>query len=426
MEVISGIIHAISRILTITVFIISMYYLCISFFGIWRKKDRRDVKPKKSFALIVAAHNEEIVIGNVVDSLNNLDYPKELYDVYVIADNCTDKTALNAESRGAIVFKRFNKDKRGKGYALEWMFNNIFNMDKKYDAVAVFDADNLVHKNFLKEMNKKMCDGYKVVQGYLDSKNPEDTWITGSYSISFWTSNRMFQLSRNNLGLSNQLGGTGFCIDTKVLKDIGWGATCLTEDLEFSCKLVLNGYKVGWAHDAIIYDEKPLTLTQSWFQRRRWMQGFADVAHRYFFKLLKKSIKDFSFVALDCALYSVQPIIIILFGFSMIIGAFNYVIGAHDVVVNLERYISIYSMNFNMITFAGILISILQFIYTPFILILEKKFDLKIFWYYVIYPIYAITWLPISIQGIIHRNDKEWSHTRHTRNVDITELEKAN
>ncbi len=102
MEVISGIIHAISRILTITVFIISMYYLCISFFGIWRKKDRRDVKPKKSFALIVAAHNEEIVIGNVVDSLNNLDYPKELYDVYVIADNCTDKTALNAESRGAI------------------------------------------------------------------------------------------------------------------------------------------------------------------------------------------------------------------------------------------------------------------------------------------------------------------------------------
>jgi len=365
-EVISGIIHAISRILTITVFIISMYYLCISFFGIWRKKDRRDVKPKKSFALIVAAHNEEIVIGNVVDSLNNLDYPKELYDVYVIADNCTDKTALNAESRGAIVFKRFNKDKRGKGYALEWMFNNIFNMDKKYDAVAVFDADNLVHKNFLKEMNKKMCDGYKVVQGYLDSKNPEDTWITGSYSISFWTSNRMFQLSRNNLGLSNQLGGTGFCIDTKVLKDIGWGATCLTEDLEFSCKLVLNGYKVGWAHDAIIYDEKPLTLTQSWFQRRRWMQGFADVAHRYFFKLLKKSIKDFSFVALDCALYSVQPIIIILFGFSMIIGAFNYVIGAHDVVVNLERYISIYSMNFNMITFAGILISILQFIYTPF------------------------------------------------------------
>lgn len=426
MEVVSSIIHEISRIITITVFIISMYYLFISFFGIWRKKESIKVEPKKSFALIVAAHNEEVVIGNIVDSLNNLEYPKELYDVYVIADNCTDETALKARAKGAIVYERVNKEKRGKGYALEWMFDKIFNMEKTYDAVSVFDADNLVHKNFLLEMNKKMCQEYKVVQGYLDSKNPNDTWITGSYSISFWTSNRMFQLSRSNLGLSNQLGGTGFSIDTEILKEIGWGATCLTEDLEFSCKLVLNGYKVGWAHDAVIYDEKPLTLTQSWFQRRRWMQGFADVAHRYFFKLMKRAIKKFSFTALDCALYSIQPIIIILFGFSMIMGAFNYVVKGYNVMTNLSNYIYIYSMNFNMITFAGILISILQFVYTPFILILEKKLDLKIFWYYVIYPIYAITWLPISIQGIMHRNDKEWSHTMHTRNVDISELEKAN
>lgn len=426
MEVVSNVIHEISRIITVTVFIISMYYLCISFFGIWRKKDDKKVEPKKSFALIVAAHNEEIVISNIVNSLNSLDYPKELYDVYVIADNCTDKTALRASEKGAIVCERVNKEKRGKGYALEWMFDKIFNMEKNYDAVAVFDADNLVHKNFLIEMNKKMCEGYKVVQGYLDSKNPEDTWITGSYSISFWTSNRMFQLSRSNLGLSNQLGGTGFCIDTKILKEIGWGATCLTEDLEFSCKLVLNGYKVGWAHDAIIYDEKPLTLNQSWFQRRRWMQGFADVAHRYFFKLMKKTIKDFSFTALDCALYSIQPIVIILLGFSMIMGAFSYVTKAYNIMTNLSSYISLYSMNFNMITLVGVLISVLQFIYTPFILILEKKFNLKIFWYYVIYPFYAITWLPISIQGIMHKNDKEWSHTMHTRNVDISELEKAN
>lgn len=120
------------------------------------------------------------------------------------------------------MYERFNKEKRGKGYALEWMFSKIFKMTKGHNAVVVFDADNLVHKNFLNEMNKKMLRGDKVIQGYLDSKNPEDTWITGSYSISFWTSNRMFQLSRSNLGLSNQLGGTGFCIDIDVLKEIGW------------------------------------------------------------------------------------------------------------------------------------------------------------------------------------------------------------
>ncbi|OFI05434.1 beta-monoglucosyldiacylglycerol synthase [Clostridium acetireducens DSM 10703] len=424
MDVLKEIIHYSSRILTYTVFFISMYYLCISFFGIWRKKDTKKVKDQKSFALIVAAHNEEIVIANVVESLKKLDYPKELYDIFVIADNCSDKTAIKAKNAGAIVHERFNKEKKGKGFALEWMFGKIFKMEKKYDAVAVFDADNIVHRDFLKEMNKKFCEGYRVVQGYLDSKNPLDTWITGSYSISFWTANRMFQLSRSNLGLSNQLGGTGFCIETDILKQLGWGATCLTEDLEFTCKLVLNGYKVGWAHDAIIYDEKPLTLRQSWRQRKRWMQGFADVSSRYFFKLLKKSIKELSFTSIDCAFYSIQPIVMILFGVSMLISLFQYCMSIFNVMSNFNTVV--YSISINMFTITAILLSILQFIYTPFILVLDKKLNLKVFWYYIIYPLYAITWFPISVQGIIDKNKKEWDHTKHTRNVNINEFEKAN
>ena len=304
------------------------------------------------------------------------------------------------------------------------MFDKIFSMDKKYDAVAIFDADNLAHRSFLKEMNKKLCQGYKVVQGYLDSKNPEDTWITGSYSIAFWTCNRMFQLARSNVGLSGQLGGTGFCIDTEILKKLGWGATCLTEDLEFTCKLVLHGYKVGWAHDAIIYDEKPLTLSQSWWQRKRWMQGFADVSSRYFFKLFKRAILKLNFTALDCALYSVQPIVTILIGISALTGLIQYVMKASNLISNFNTVI--YSINFDLLTITAIIFSVLQFIYTPIILILEKKLNLKIFLYYIIYPFYAITWFPISIQGIMDKNNKEWSHTVHTRSVKINDLEKAN
>lgn len=418
------ILHLSSKLFTDIVLVISLYYLFISFFGIWKKKDTYETTEKKSFALLIAAHNEELVIQAIIESLQKLDYPKELYDIFVIADNCTDQTAAKARAKGAYVCERFNKTKRGKGYALEWMFGKLFEMEKKYDGVVVFDADNLASKNFLKEINKKMCKGFKVVQGYLDSKNPVDTWITGSYSISFWTSNRMFQLSRSNLGLSNQLGGTGFCIDVEVLKQLGWGATCLTEDLEFSCKLVLNGYRVGWAHDAVIYDEKPLTLAQSWWQRKRWMQGFTDVAHRYFFKLIKKAIKERNFRALDCALYSIQPIVVVLVGISMLITGFKNVIGIFHVLSNVSQYV--YSISFNLLVFGMILVAILQFIYTPFILILEKKFSFKIFIYYLIYPFYSITWLPISIQGIMDKNKKEWSHTLHTRSVNISELEKAN
>ena len=208
----------------------------------------------------------------------------------VIADNCQDNTARIASGLGALVYKRFNKRKRGKGYSLDWMFKKIFKMEKKYDAVCILDADNLISANFLLEMNKHMCMGHKVVQGYLDSKNPANSWISGNNSISFWISNRLIQLPRYYLGLSCLLGGTGFIVATDVLKEIGWGATCLVEDLEFSIKLVLMGKKVYWSHDAVVYDEKPLTIKQSWRQRKRWMQGHFDCIKRFLKPLIVKAI----------------------------------------------------------------------------------------------------------------------------------------
>lgn len=172
MQYIKGILDYISVIYSNVVFVISMYFLFLSFFGLIKVKSKKKKKPTTSFALVVAAHNEEKVISGIIDSLNRLDYPKELYDIFVIADNCTDNTARIARQCGAQVFERMDAEKRGKGYALEWMFNKLFSMKKQYDSVAVFDADNLVSKNFLSEINNKFLDGYKVVQGYLDSKNP--------------------------------------------------------------------------------------------------------------------------------------------------------------------------------------------------------------------------------------------------------------
>jgi cellulose synthase/poly-beta-1,6-N-acetylglucosamine synthase-like glycosyltransferase len=441
--------------------------MVLSLFGlILRRKKEIKQKPEKSFALIVAAHNEEIVVGKILESLKTLDYPKELYDIFVIADNCTDNTAAIARKHDVNVYERFDKNKRGKGYALEWMFDKIFKMDKKYDAVGIFDADNLVSENFLNEMNAKMVKGYKVVQGYLDSKNPHDSWITESYSISFWSSNRLFQLARANIGLSNQIGGTGFVVDTGILKEMGWGATCLTEDLEFTCKLVLNGYKVGWAHNAVVYDEKPLTLKQSWHQRKRWMQGFSDVASRFFLKLLKKAVKDRSFIALDCALYVIQPFVTLALGASLLLTALqnmssngmsifvinnympDYVFKLFSIfsfmltplVMVLERKLSkglftmlaLYSMNvfvFPLIFHngdklaaitAGHVLYLVLFILL--VLLIQGKQSSKIFIWYLLYGLYTVTWIPITIQGIIDKNKKEWNHTKHVRQIGISEV----
>lgn len=425
MNIVNTVMHIILRVFTDTVLIIAMYYLVISFFGLYRKKDNKKFEPEKDFAIIVAAHNEEAVIGDMVESLNKLDYPKELYDIYVISDNSDDNTTIMAREKGAIVYERKSKEKRGKGYALEWMFDKIFKMEKKYDAIIVFDADNLASKNFLNEMNKKLCEGYKVVQGYLDSKNPVDSWITGSYSIAFWSTDRMIQLAKANIGLSAQLGGTGLCIDVEVLKKLGWGATCLTEDLEFTCKLILNGYKVGWAHDAVVYDEKPLKLKQSWNQRKRWMQGFADVYSRYFFKLMKMAILKRSFTAFDCALYTIQPILTVLFGVATILNFSQLFVQASDFV---HRLISVgLYFEFDWLKVCVVIIAIAQYLYTPLVIFMDKKLNFKILIYYVIfYPVYLLTWAPIALIGIVNKNDKKWSHTVHTRSVDISELEKAN
>lgn len=455
----------------ISVFAVLFYYLILSVFGLFSKvKNSEGPSSGKRFALIIAAHNEEPVIGKILESMNKLEYPKELYDVFVIADNCTDKTATVAREHGAAVFERFNKDKRGKGYALEWMFDKIFKMDIKYDAVGVFDADNLVSPNFLSEMNSKMMEGYKVVQGYIDSKNPHDSWISESYSISFWASNRLFQLARATLGLTSQIGGTGFIVDTSLLKKLGWGATCLTEDLEFTCKLVINGYKVGWAHNAKVYDEKPLSLKQSWSQRKRWMQGFTDVATRFFFKLIRKAVKDRSFVAFDCAMYVIQPFITLALGLSVILTLIQNSSGGVNIFTIEQAFSGHIYLDYVWKT-----LGVAQFLLTPLVMVMDKKISkklfgvlavyscnvfvfsfifgkgdklieiiagqgffilifilaavaisgkqsAKVFVWYLLYGVYTITWIPITILGILDRNNKEWSHTKHVRQIGIQEV----
>lgn len=456
----------ITAIFQIFVFALTCYYLILGMFGLFRRKEKKNYNPKNRFALLIAAHNEEVVIGSLIESMLKLDYPKEMYDIFVIADNCNDDTAKISKSYGVNVCERFNKDKRGKGYALEWMFAKLFKMDKQYDAIAIFDADNLVHKDFLKEINSKLQEGYKVVQGYIDSKNPNDSWIATAYSIAFWTQNRMFQLARANVGFSNQIGGTGFAIETNTLKKLGWGATCLTEDLEFTCKLVLNGEKVGWAHDAMIYDEKPLKLGQSWTQRKRWMQGFTDVASRYFFKLIKKSIKERKFYVFDCALYVLQPFITLLLGASALLTLMQ-------VYSSQGMHIFLISSLFGGVGWKAF--AAVQFLITPLVLAIDKKVtkpflammvlyssnvfvvpyivqtienpemswaigilynlsfllitwiflgrkNLILFFRFLLYGLYTLTWIPITIQGIINKNNKDWNHTKHVRNIEIVDV----
>jgi len=184
------------------------------------------------------------------------------------------------------------------------------------------------------------------------------------------------------LGLSCGLCGTGFCISVDVLKEIGWGATCLTEDLEFTMKLALNNYKVAWAHNAVVYDEKPITLKQSWNQRKRWMQGHADCASRYLGPLFKKAFREGDLIAFDCAVYLFQPIRLVFIGLITIMMWIQTVFPESP----------FYNLKYVFPTEVWSVFVTLQFLYGPLVVLSEKKiqsqgalrlFDLSFLLHYV-------------------------------------------
>lgn len=378
-----------------------------------RKKELVFDNPVHRFICLVCAHNESAVISQIVKTLRDQKYPKELYDIVVIADNCKDNTAQIASGAGANVWERFHDTKKSKGYALEWAFQKIWDEKLNYDAVVIFDADNLVSPNFLYIMDQKMQNGAEVIQGYLDSKNPNDTWITKAYAFSYWATNRIFQLARELLGLSAQLGGTGMCISTSVLKEHPWGTQSMTEDLEYVVRYVLSsGQPVCWAHEASVYDEKPLKLKSSFVQRTRWARGHIECAVKYSRDLAKATLsraksKEFqsAIITFDVLIYLIQPA-------RMVIS-----------IVTISAFII--SFIRNDFSLGGVttffLIVLILYYGIPLIGAIQEKKSKSLMWIVQVH-IFAYSWLMVMIIALFSFRKKTWNKTEHTRSIDFEEL----
>jgi cellulose synthase/poly-beta-1,6-N-acetylglucosamine synthase-like glycosyltransferase len=394
--------------------VIGVYQIFLSFFGWYRRKERITHKPTKSFALLVAAHNEEAVVGALIENLLKMDYPRGLFDVFVICDNCTDGTTnVVRKYPGVFACERTNPDQRGKGFAIEWMLKELWKHPKQYDAIVMFDADNLVATNFLHYMNEDLCNGYKVVQGYLDTKNPHDSWISAANGITYWFCNRLRQLPRYNLKLSNFLGGTGMCFETKLLKDMGWGAMSLVEDLEFTVRCIQRNIYPKFNYDARVYDEKPITFRASARQRLRWMQGHFDISRRYMLPLIWQGIKERSIVKLDAALY-VFNAFAYLIGFSMTMALW------FDFMLPGEPHLtSIYA---NVPPGLSLTIMLYGYLQCPIVMLIEKV-NWRMYVRLLLFPIFFLSWWPIAFYAFFTQNNKTWSHTKHTRVIRLEEVQ---
>ncbi len=387
------------------------YQIVVSFCSLIKLKDKKVIEEKNhKFMAIIPAHNEEAVIRNLVESLQKQDYPKDMYDIYVIADNCSDATADIAKDAGAIVMKRFDEAHKTKGYALNWFLKQKIEEDADYDAFCVFDADNIVDENFLKSMNKKLCQGEEIVQGYRDIKNPTDSWVAGGYAIFYWMMNRFYHLARYNLGLSPLINGTGFMVKFDIIKPNGWQTKTLTEDIEFSLINIANGRKLGWATDAVVYDEQPIGFKQSWSQRSRWTVGHLQCL-QYYTKDLANGVKKYkTLMNFDGFLYMMGIPMMILTFLLLGVNTLMYM-GAEmtfaDLIGNYARYL--------IATF------ILPVITGVVIMLLDGKKVRPMLKAIICYPLFLGSWIAINIKCLF-KQDTKWEKIDHVRTVAIQDV----
>lgn len=284
-----------------------VFYIVVTLFK--KPVEFPEAKKNHRYAFAISARNEENVIGQLCNCIRNQNYPAELIDIYVVADNCDDRTAEVARSHGATVIERNDTSKIGKGYALELLFNQINDTlgYDTYDGYFVVDADNILESDYVYEMNKCFDAGNRLAIGYRNSKNYGDNWISAGYSLWFLRACRQLNSARCVLGHSAEINGTGFLIHKDILKRQGsWVHHLLIEDIEFTVDNVLKGEKVAYCHNAILYDEQPTKFGQSFWQRKRWCRGYLQVLKRYGGKLIGAFLSGKGFSNFDM-LMAISP-----------------------------------------------------------------------------------------------------------------------
>ncbi len=391
----------------------SLYFAISGFVGLFKKNKLNIKKSKKKnfFAIIIAARNEEQVIGNLIDSLKKLDYPKDRYGIFVVPNNCTDNTSKVALDAGASVLE-CNIPTKTKGDVLKFAFNELKD-NKEIDAYLIFDADNVVHKDYLNKMNDIINSGYRVAQGYRDSKNPKDNWISGSYAIFYLFQNVFFNRSRMGFDASASINGTGFMIKKEIIDKEGFETYTLTEDVEFTGQCALRNEQIAFVEDAITYDEYPNIFKVSWKQRKRWSAGIIQCMKRYSPKLLLNYIKTGNISSLDMGLVYFGPLfqIISVITLSMLIGFKIFGVELTDIFS--------YFFAYNIVFFVVMLIFGLSI--EIFVLLYKNK-TIKGMWSSIImFSVFLVSWIPINIVCFLKKHTK-WEEIKHTRSISINEI----
>lgn len=306
------------------------YYIIVS---LLKKQPVFGPGKEHTYGVLIAARNEENVIGQLIGSLRAQDYPSDKIRVFVVADNCTDGTADVARRAGAIVYERFDRIRVGKGYALDELLGAMLGTSGKRedlrtegfggedaaekaaraaaacDGFFIFDADNLLDPQYVREMDKAFSAGFRVVTSYRNSKNYGDNWISAGYGLMFLREARYMNQARMELGTSCAVSGTGYLIAKEILiAQGGWPQHLLTEDIQFTVEQILKGERIGYCPKAVFYDEQPTDFKVSFHQRMRWSKGMLQVLRVHGGELLRRVVTMRDFASYDILIFLMQTV----------------------------------------------------------------------------------------------------------------------
>ena len=386
--------------------------------GLFPAKKFKDAKQNHKFAILIPARNESKVIEQLLISIEEQNYDKNLLKTYVIVESEDDPTCDIAKRyANTEVFVRRHLENKGKGHALDEVVTEIFSRGEEYDAFFIFDADNVLDKNYIKEMNNAFDAGYEIALGYRNSKNWDDGWVASSSALTFSMINTFQNKCRSRFTKNVIISGTGFYVSKNVLKKAGgWKFFELTEDYELSMYAALNNVKATYNEYAEFYDEQPKKLKVSWNQRLRWVKGFSKVSKKYRKKLVKSLIYDkqnrlckFEYVV------SVLPIVVML-AVSFAYTIFTLVLGIVGSIIGDPVCVDVY-----MACIISSLAIYFFFVMYAFVMLLAERKHIKMkFWHKVscclMFPIYMALYIPIYIQAMF-KKEVEWKPIEHSVNM---------
>ena len=377
-------------------------------------------KRNHSYAFVIAAHNEEPVIGNLVRSILTQEYDG-LTDCFVVADACTDATAEEARKAGAITWERNDLARKGKSWVLDYAFDRILNeYGDRYEAFFVMDADNIIAPNYVEIMNRAFDAGYLVCTSYRNSKNFDSSWISSAYATWFLREAKFLNNARMMLGTSCAISGSGWLVSASIIRGMhGWRFHTLTEDIQFSTFCCSHGIQIGYA-PAEFFDEQPITFKASWTQRMRWTKGFYQVFFSYNHNLLH-GIRKGSFSSYDMLMTVAPGMILTLLSFF--VNAAYLIIGSLShgfIATNAELAMCVGSL---LMTFGSmyVVFLILAIITT----ISERRhIHAKRRWRIVTnlftFPIFMMTYIPITVAALFKK--VEWVPTKHDIAVNFDDV----